>query len=64
MLFWQGLDLLFYGDSITESWHGTDSFKVSNGPCKSRKRQCAEIKRVYKAHFSKYRSVVLGIGGE
>ena len=40
----QALDLVFYGDSITEKWR--------------------EFSDVYKAHFAKYRSIVLAIPGE
>ena len=39
----QALDLIFYGDSITEKWR--------------------EFGAVYKAHFAKYRSIVLAIPG-
>ncbi len=52
----QGLDLIFYGDSITESWRGTDMNNTG--------RRSAGIDRVYAAHFSKYRSIVLAIAGE
>ena len=52
----QGLDLIFYGDSITESWRGTD---MNNTGERSK-----GINRVYAAHFSKYRSIVLAIAGE
>jgi len=39
----QALDLVFYGDSITEKWR--------------------EFGDVYRAHFAKYRSIVLAIPG-
>ncbi len=48
---------MFYGDSITELWRGTE-FNSSHA------RQGPEIKRVYEAHFSRFRSIVLAIAGE
>ena len=52
----QGLDLVFYGDSITESWRGTE---MNNTNFKR-----PGIADVYRAHFAKYRSIVLAIAGE
>ncbi len=52
----KGLDLVFYGDSITESWRGTDMNSTG--------KRSEGVDRVYAAHFSKYRSVVLAIAGE
>ena len=52
----QGLDLVFYGDSITESWRGTEMNHTG--------KRSEGVDRVYAAHFSKYRSIVLAIAGE
>ena len=52
----QGLDVVFYGDSITESWRGTEMNST-------RSQRLEAIKRVYDEHFSKYRSIVLAISG-
>ena len=52
----QGVDLLFYGDSITETWRGTDMGR----PCS----RCAGVPDVFRKHFaSKYESEVLAVGG-
>ncbi len=52
----QGFQLLFYGDSILETFRGTSR----GGPC----ARCAGGPEVYAEHFgSKYRSEVLAISG-
>ena len=52
----QRLELLFYGDSILESFRGTSR----GGPCP----RCARGPEVYQQHFgSKYNCTVLAISG-
>lgn len=54
----QGYELLFYGDSITEEWRGTDTGRVCLG-------RCDGVPEVFHRHFgSKYRSNVLAIAGK
>ena len=54
--FLQGFEILFYGDSILETFRGTSR----GGPC----ARCAGGPEVYAKHFgSKYRSEVLAISG-
>lgn len=53
----QGYELLFYGDSITETWRGTDMGR----PCS----RCQGAPEVFDNYFgSKYKAEVLAVGGE
>ena len=52
----QGFELVFYGDSITETWRGTDMGR----PC----GRCARVPAIFETYFgSKYDSEVLAVGG-
>ena len=53
----QGADLVFYGDSITESWLGTGC----GGACGGR---CDGIPKVFDDYFGNYSRIVLAVGGE
>ncbi len=55
MLHAQGVDVVFYGDSITETWRGTD---MGRG-C----RRCAGVPAVFQHYFGKYSTSVLAVGG-
>ena len=53
----QGSSLVFYGDSITETWRGTDG----GHPCS----RCAGVPEVFQEYFSsQYSTTVLAVGGE
>lgn len=52
----EGFELLFYGDSITEQWRGTDQ----GGVC----TRCIGDQEIFKKYFGKYRSDVLAVGGD
>ena len=53
----QAFDLLFLGDSITETWRGTDMGRVC--------RRCAGVADVFRAYFgSRYNAEVLAVGGD
>ena len=58
----QGYGLIFYGDSITESWRGTDGGLPAEGgkPCE----RCRGAPEVFDAHFGKWNATPLAIGGE
>ena len=50
-----GIDLLFYGDSLTELWRGTAwGFHSRLGP---------GIPAVFSRYFGQYDSVIAGAGG-
>ena len=52
----QGFELVFYGDSITETWRGTDMGR----PCS----RCAGVPAIFQKYFgSKYDTEVLAVGG-
>ena len=51
----QGPDVIFYGDSITETWRGTDMSKAS--------ARWDGVPGVFVKHFSQYRALALGQGG-
>jgi hypothetical protein len=52
----QGVELLFYGDSITETWRGTDMGRQCS--------RCAGVPDVFAKYFgSKYAAEVLAVGG-
>ncbi|KAK9836010.1 hypothetical protein WJX81_005902 [Elliptochloris bilobata] len=51
-----GVDVVFYGDSITETWRGTD---MGRG-C----RRCAGVPAVFQKYFGKYSTAVLAVGGD
>ena len=51
----QGVDVVFYGDSITETWRGTDMGREC--------RRCAGVPTVFKEYFGKYATAVLAVGG-
>ena len=51
----QGVDVVFYGDSITETWRGTD---MGRG-C----RRCAGVPAVFQHYFGKYSTSVFAVGG-
>ena len=52
----QGVELLFYGDSITETWRGSDMGRQCS--------RCAGVPDVFFKYFgSKYESEVLAVGG-
>ena len=51
----QGLDLVFYGDSITENWLGTSLGRPWPGG--------KGVAAVYRKHFGGYKSAVLAIAG-
>ncbi len=54
----QGFELVFYGDSITETWRGTDLGK----PCK--RPGCKEGPDIFRQHFGdRWRTGVLGVAG-
>ena len=48
---------MFYGDSITESWRGTNC----GGECDER---CDGIPKVFDEHFGNYSRLVLAVGGD
>lgn len=53
----QGCSIVFYGDSITETWRGSDN----GGPCP----RCKGVPEVFQQYFgSRYSSEVLAVGGE
>ncbi|KAK9836293.1 hypothetical protein WJX81_002534 [Elliptochloris bilobata] len=52
----EGLDLVFYGDSITENWLGTSVGQPWPGG--------AGVAAVYQKHFGKFNSAVLAIAGD
>ena len=52
----QGVDLLFYGDSITENWRGTSVGRLYPGG--------QGMPAVYQKHFGGYKSAVLAIAGD
>ena len=52
----QGFELVFYGDSITETWRGTDMGR----PCS----RCAGVPDIFHKYFgAKYDTEVLAVGG-
>ena len=54
----QGFELVFYGDSITETWRGTDLGK----PCK--RGGCKEAPAIFQQHFGDlWHTGVLGVAG-
>ncbi|DBA83112.1 TPA: platelet-activating factor acetyltransferase activity protein [Trebouxia sp. C0005] len=53
----QGSSLVFYGDSITETWRGTDG----GHPCS----RCTGVPEVFQEYFgSHYATAVLAVGGD
>lgn len=53
----QGYELLFYGDSIIETWRGTDTGRQCS--------RCQGAPQVFDKYFgSKYKAEVLAVGGE
>ena len=48
--------MIFYGDSITESWLGTDLC----GPC----QRCQGVPAVFARHYSKFNASVMAVGGD
>ncbi|CAL5221183.1 g3329 [Coccomyxa viridis] len=53
----KGFELVFYGDSITETWRGTDMGR----PCS----RCTGVPAIFQKYFgSKYDSEVLAVGGD
>ena len=58
---WQGIDLLFYGDSITQCWR----FGSNSTPPSSSNSLCHGAPDVFAKHFgSRYNAKVFGIGGD
>ena len=54
----QGFELVFYGDSIMETWRGTDLGK----PCK--RGGCKEAPAIFQRHFGDlWRTGVFGVAG-
>ena len=54
----QGFELVFYGDSITETWRGTDLGR----PCK--RPGCPEGAAIFGQHFGdRWRTGILGVAG-
>ncbi|KAI3426404.1 hypothetical protein D9Q98_008774 [Chlorella vulgaris] len=51
-----GFDLLFYGDSITERWAGTDLCAACE--------YAAGIPEVFAQHYSKFNASVMAVGGD
>ncbi|BDA46856.1 probable platelet-activating factor acetylhydrolase IB subunit gamma at N-terminal half [Coccomyxa sp. Obi] len=52
-----GYELLFYGDSITETWRGTDMGRQCS--------RCQGVPEVFDEYFgSKYKAEVLAVGGD
>lgn len=50
------MELLFYGDSITETWRGMDMGRQCG--------RCQGVPDIFHKHFgSKYESEVLAVGG-
>lgn len=50
------MELLFYGDSITETWRGSDMGRQCS--------RCAGVPDIFHKYFgSKYKSEVLAVGG-
>ena len=49
------MDIVFYGDSITEAWRGTDMDKPIP--------RASGVKDVFASHFAAYKSLVLAIAG-
>ena len=54
----QGCELVFYGDSITETWRATD--KGRECP----QSRCEGMPEVFKHYFGKFSTSVLAVGGE
>ena len=48
--------MIFYGDSITETWMGTDLC----GPC----GRCQGVDAVFARHYSKFNASVMAVGGD
>ena len=46
---------MFYGDSITETWRGTDMGRAC--------RRCRGVPAVFGKYFGKYSTAVLAVGG-
>lgn len=56
----QGFEYLFYGDSITERWRGTEMGK----PCSNKDKECPECAKSFKKRFGSFRTALLAISGE
>lgn len=55
----QGFELVFWGDSITERWRGTEM----GHPC-GKGKDCPASAKGFKKHFGSYRTALLAISGE
>lgn len=56
-----GVQLLFLGDSITESWRGTDSSRPCNAQYRS---SCSGMTDLFSRYFGQYSSSIQGVGGD
>lgn len=52
----QGYELIFYGDSITETWTGTDMGRECP--------RCAGVPEVLEKHFGMYHKGIYAVGGD
>lgn len=52
----QGYELIFYGDSITETWTGTDMGRECP--------RCAGVPEVLEKHFGMYEKGIYAVGGD
>ena len=58
----QGYGVIFYGDSLMETWRGTDHC----GSCDAIKGRatCRGASAVFERYFKRHRPAVMGIGGD
>ena len=56
-----GFQLLFYGDSIFETFRGTDQCQACREDIRS---SCRGVPAVFSKHYGKWRTGVMAIGGD